>query len=247
MRQFRQVLLITAVAIALVGTVLLPTISHAQEATPVASLEPATVAVQGEGVTRVAPDAATTTIGVTVSDPSLTAAQAAANESMTAVIDALKAGGVADEDIQTSNYSVQPLQSYDDTGNPTGITAFQVSNQVSVIIRDLESIPTLLDSAVAAGANTIWGISFIATDASDAVAQARQLAVADARDRAEQLASAAGLSVGAIISITETSSPMAFAAGQGGGGGFAADMAAVPIEGGSSEVRVSVQVVYELV
>ena len=246
MFQLRQSMMIGAVLVALGSATLLPSLGRAQEATPTNANQPATISVQGEGIVRLAPDAATTTIGVTVSDTALTTAQSSANEAMTAVIDALKAGGVADEDIQTSNYSVQPMQSYDDMGNPTGITQFQVSNQVSVVIRDIESIPSLLDSAVAAGANTIWGISFIATDAGDAIAQARQLAVADAQVRAEQLASAAGMNVGAIISIVESSSPAAFSDGKGGGA-FAAESASVPIEGGSSEIRVSVQIVYELV
>lgn len=242
----------TARALTLLGALLLSTafavgsasIGRAQVATPTVPVSDGpTVTVNGHGAVMVAPDAASVTAGVTITEDTLSGAQQTATDTMTAILAALEAQGIASEDIQTASYYVQVIQSYDENGMPSGINQFQVSNQVNVTIRDIEAVGSTLDAVVEAGANTIFGVNFIVTESNDAAAEARILAVEDARNRAEQLASAAGMSLGEIISISETFGPQPLPIGRGGG---AAMESAVPIEAGSTSVSVDVQITYEL-
>ncbi|MDQ3043926.1 MAG: SIMPL domain-containing protein, partial [Chloroflexota bacterium] len=112
----------------------------AQNATPVAETGAATVTVMGMGIVRVEPDTASISVGVTATQSTLSEAQAQATDIMTATNAALIAAGVAEEDIQTSNYNVNILQNYDPQGLPTDIQGYQVSNQVNVLVRDLDAL-----------------------------------------------------------------------------------------------------------
>jgi uncharacterized protein YggE len=216
----------------------------AQDATPVAGSSTAVVTVLGEGSVTVKPDIATVMIGVQVTKPTLPEAQSEATKEMNRVIKAITNAGISKDDIQTSYYSVNILQNYDNTGTPTEVTGYQVSNQVNVTVRDLDKVGTLLDDVVAAGANSIYGINFGIADPSEAESQARAMAVADAKKRAEELAQAAGLNLGRVLSISEgVAQPIPYANAQlaGGKGGGA------PVQSGSLQVTVDVQVTYELV
>lgn len=221
--------------------------ASAKQATPVATTDsPATVYVNGQGVVTVAPDTASVIVGVNIIDTTLSSAQEKATVQMTAVIDALKAAGIDEKDIQTVNYSVNILQNYDQNGNPSTIEGFQVSNQVSVTVRDLAQLGTILDTVVAQGANAIYGINFFVDDPSAAASQARELAVQDAKRKADELAAAAGMQVGRILSISESYSPSPMPVAYGRA--EAADTAvAVPIQAGSTAIQVDVQITYELV
>lgn len=221
-------------------------VSATQESTPVTATNGAgrTVTVTGHGAVMVAPDAASVTAGVTITEDTLSGAQQTANDTMAAILAALAAQGVAAEDVQTASYYVQVLQSYDEYGMPSDINQFQVSNQVNVTIRDIDAVGSTLDAVVEAGANTIYGVNFIVTDSGSAAEEARVLAVQDAQNRAEQFAAAAGLSVGDIVSIVETYGPNPIPVGRGGAGG--AMDSAVPIEAGSTTVSVDIQVTFEL-
>jgi hypothetical protein len=223
-------------------------VAQAQDATPTAGppATPATVYVSGSGVVTMAPDTASVVIGVNVIEATLSAAQEKATSQMTAVIDALKAAGIDEKDIQTVNYSVSVIQDFDQNGNPAQIKGFQVSNQVNVTVRDLDKLGSILDTVVAKGANAIYGISFYVNDPTPAASQARTLAVQDAKKKADELAAAAGMKVGRVLSISETSSPTPAPVAMGRA--EAADAAApVPIQTGSTTVSVDVQVTYELV
>ena len=223
----------------------------AQEATPISIPfeTAATVSVTGTGRITVEPDTATISLGVTVFEANLAEAQARATTEMTAIIDAVKAADVADEDIQTSNYSVNVRQDYDENGNPTKVIGYDIANTVNVTVRDLDALGAILDAVVEAGANTIYGISFFTWDMTEATAQARAAAVADARAHADQLADAAGVTVGRIVTITEgysvapppvmydraAESDMAMASSQ-----------PVPVQVGTQQIEVQVSIVYEL-
>lgn len=185
-------------------------------------------------------------MGVNMIDKTLGAAQEKATAQMTAVIAALKEAGIDERDIQTVNYSVNILQNYDSNGNPATIEGFQVSNQVNVTIRDLTKLGSILDTVVGQGANAIYGISFYVNDPTSAASQARALAVTDAKKKADELATAAGMTVGRILSISESFSPSP--APYYAARAETADMSsAVPIQAGTSSIQVDVQVVYELV
>ena len=83
-----------------------------------------------------------------------------ASTQMQAVIDALVAAGVEEKDIQTSSYYVTVVQNYDSNGNPSEVTNFQVQNLVNVVVRNIDNVGPVLDGAVAAGANTVYGVNF---------------------------------------------------------------------------------------
>jgi uncharacterized protein YggE len=221
--------------------------ASAQEATPVAIASPSTVTVGGNGSVMVTPDAATISVGVNVVNASLSEAQAAATSAMTAVIDALEAEGIEDRDIQTTNYSVMPLQEYDTNGYPARINGYQVSNQVNVAVRDLDQLGQVLDAAVQAGANSVYGISFIVTDSSGAATQARAAAIADATTKAQEIADATGMTLGRIVTVVETFGPSPMPNAYNAQPAEMDMAASVPIQSGGSTVSVDVQMTFELV
>jgi len=209
---------------------------------------PGVVSVNGQGRVTTPPDTASVMVGVDVTEATLDAAQAEATRQATAIIDAAKAQDIAEEDIQTVNFSVNILREYDNEGNPGEIQGYQVSNQVNVIIRDVAVVGDVLDAVVAAGANNIYGISFYIEDTTAAASQARIAAVDDARIKAEELAAAAGMSIGRVLSISESYAPgpvpQVF---ESAAGDMAAGRAAPPIQPGTTEVYVDVQMSFELV
>lgn len=225
-------------AFALVGGV-------AAQATPAPSATGSTITVDGVGNVAMTPDTAAITLGVNIFAATLKEAQTQATGQMNAVIAVLKQAGIAEKDIQTSNYSVSVNQNYGNNGVPGEIVGYTVNNQVTVIVRTLPKLGAILDAAVTAGANAIWGISFYVNDPTDAATQARTLAVQDAKAHAEEIAAAAGGKLGKILSITETASPSPAAADYRGAMG--AGGSSVPIQTGSTLVSVSVTVTYELI
>jgi uncharacterized protein YggE len=231
---------------ALAGTF---TMAKAQDSTPTPSTSgPATVSVNGHGSVTLPPDTASIQIGIDVTKPTLSEAQAAAADQMTGILTALKDAGVDEKDIKTVNYSVMVLRNYDNaTGSAGEITGFQVTNQVNVIVRDVDQVGDLLDKVVAAGANNIFGINFYVDDTSGPASQARKLAVENATEKARELADAAGLSLGRVVSISEgysSTPPVPYEA-------QAADMAkggaGTPVQTGTTEVSVDVTMTFELV
>ncbi|MGI8475734.1 MAG: SIMPL domain-containing protein [Thermomicrobiales bacterium] len=212
---------------------------------PPSPAAPGIVSVAGSGMVEVAPDTASITAGVNIVNPKLSEAQAQATDTMGKIIAALKAAGVADKDIQTTNFSVNINQNYDSNGASSQITGYTVGNQVMVTVRDLTKLGSLLDTVVGQGANTIYGITFSVADPTPAASQARKAAVADATRRATEPAAAAGLKLGRLLSISETygapSAAMSYASGAG-----AMDKASVPVQAGTSMVSVDVQMSFEL-
>ena len=233
---------------------------RAQDATPEESMPAgvATVSVSGHGQVNVPPDTASVSIGIDVIQPTLAEAQEQATAQATAVIEALKAAGIADEDIQTEYFSVNILRDYDaaaaveatpeaKNADPTQITGFEILNQLQVTVRDTDMLGALLDEAVNAGANSINGVTFSVDDQTAAASEARRLAVEDARTKAEELATAAGLTLGSVVSIAEgTVSPMPLPMPAAADAGMAKTQAAVPVQPGSSTVAVDVSMTFEL-
>ncbi len=161
-----------------------------------------TIDVTGSGRVESAPDLADIQLGVTIQEESASAASAAAAGTMTAVIDALLAAGIAETDIQTTQLSLNPVYDWEDS--PPDIEAWEAANIVTVTLRDVSAIGDVVDAAIAAGATTVNSISFRMSDPSQAQAAARSAAVADAQAKAEQLAEAAGVAISGVISITES-------------------------------------------
>ena len=124
------------------------------------------------------------------------------NAAMGKVLLALKGAGIDEKDIQTSRLSLQP-QYAPNRPMPSPITGYRASNRVTVRLRDVSKVATMIDTLVSAGANDIGGINFMVSQASKLLDDAREQAVADARRKAEIYAKAAGVSLGAPLSISE--------------------------------------------
>ena len=187
-------------SIILVLALLLPCIALAET---VAVAENATITVTGSASVTLKADYARISVGVSSEAATVEQAANENNAAIFAVIEALKEAGVAEEDIATSNYSVYAEYDYASFGGQK-LTGYNVTNQLTVIIRDMEHIGATLDKATAAGANNIYNIEFLSTKADEAQDEATVYAVQDAMRRAKLLASAAGLNLGGIKSISDT-------------------------------------------
>jgi uncharacterized protein YggE len=208
--------------------------------------EARTLAVDGSGTVYLSPDLAYVYVGVHTEDPDVAQAVDSNNAQAQALVEALRAMGVADADIQTSNFSVYSSQYYSPDGLPGG-TTYMVDNAVYITVRDLTTLGSLLETAVGAGANNINSIQFDVADKSAGLTEARQKAMAAAEALAEELADTAGLSLGEIQSISYSEySPTPFYFGAGAGGGGEAPSAAVPIQPGQIQISVTVNVTYAI-
>ncbi len=206
-----------------------------------------TLSVTGTGEVFLSPDIAYIAIGVHNEDESASEAVKANNAKAQSVINALKKAGVDEKDIRTSNFSIWPNTQYGPDGRQQGVT-YMVDNSVFVTVRDLQNLGDLLDSVVMSGANSINSVQFDVEDRTEAVKQAREVAVADAQVQAAELADSAGVKLGEVQSIGfYDSAPVPYfnAIGKGGGGGGEA-AASVPIQPGKVSLTVTVSMTYEL-
>lgn len=172
--------------------------------------EPAAVAADGATITVVGSasvslkaDYARVTVGVRTTEKTVEEATANNGAAIRAVVDALKEAGIAEKDIATSNYSVSTDYDYSSLTGAQKVIGYSVSNQLTVIIRDMEHIGATLDKATAAGANSIYNIEFLSTAAAQAQDEAVVYAMQDAFRKAKLLANAAGLQLGGVKSISE--------------------------------------------
>lgn len=206
-----------------------------------------TVSVSGSGSANLVPDIAYIYLGVHTEKPSASEAVDENNAQTQKMIDALKGFGIADKDIRTTNFSIWPQEQYDPLkGTPTGKKTYVVDNTVYVTVRDLEKLGDLLDTVVAAGANTVNSIQFDVADKTEALKAARAEAVKDAEVQAKELTNAAGVNLGDIQSIGfYDSQPYPVFDGKGGGGGAVME-SSVPIQPGQLTFTVTVSVTYEI-
>ncbi len=235
------------VAIALVAAVAISAWDHdGSRATAAETDATRTINVSGEGRVAMTPDVAVLNLGVNMRDPQLATAQSNATAAMDAVRAALLNAGVAERDIQTSQYSVWVEQDYNQPNQP--VIGYNVTQTVTAKVRQIDAAGDVIQVAVDAGANQINGIWFTLEDTSDAVRQARELAVADAQARAEHLASLSNATLGPVQTISEGySTPGMPVPYQASGAAYAEKAAAAPsIDPGTMEVIVSVSVSYAM-
>lgn len=203
-----------------------------------------TINVSGTGTAYGAPDKATVDLGVTIRGQNLGQVIEDANRTMTALTDAVKELGVAEEDVQTTNFYVYTEEIYSD-GAPTGQQFYSVENLVQITVRDTSKLSDIIGAALDAGANRVNGVTFGISDSAALEAEARAAAVASAKQHAQELADALGVQVGKPISISEMGISMPVVAGRGGVSLDAAS-AAPPVSPGQLSVNSSVYVVFEL-
>ena len=216
---------------------------------PAAAANPAavrSVSVSGSGTAYLVPDIAYIYVGVHTEKLTASEAVTENNSQTQKMIQALTDFGIDAKDIRTTNFSIWPQDKYDPlSGTPTGEKVYSVDNTVYVTVRDLAKLGDLLDTVVAAGANTVNSIQFDVADKDEALKQARADAVKNAAKQAQELADAAGVKLGDIQSIGfYDSSP--YPVFDGKGGGAATEAAAVPIQPGQLTFTVTVNVTYEL-
>jgi uncharacterized protein len=206
-----------------------------------AQAQVATITVTGEGIVQTQPDQATISLGVTTNGDTAAAALADNNAALTMVLDRLKAAGVAEVDLQTSNLSLSPNWTGYDSGSTPNIAGYIATNMLDVRVRDLAALGTILDAAVTDGANTMNGITFGLSEPTPVMNEARTKAVTDAKARAEVLALATGGTLGKMVSMAESGiypgpAPM-----------FRADAeSAVPVQSGQIGMTSNVTVTYEI-
>lgn len=240
----KSILFATLALLALAVSACAPSVGAPAAGAPA---EPPTLSVVGTGNADLVPDIAYIYVGVHTELPSASEAVTENNSQTQKMIAGLTEFGIDAKDIRTTNFSIYPFDKYDPlTGAATGEKYYSVDNTVYVTVRDLDTLGDLLDTVIAAGANTVNSIQFDVADKDAALKQARADAIADARTKAEELAEAAGMQVGDIRSIIFTDSqyyPVYDGRGAGGGGEAAS---AVPIQPGQLTFTVTVSVTYEL-
>jgi uncharacterized protein len=202
-----------------------------------------TININGVGTVSLTPDMATIRIGVSTNNKNAEIAVSQNNKQANKIMSVFTALDIAPEDIKTSNFNVYPRQKYDDDGNVTSVI-YQVSNSVSVTVKDLDILGELLNKVVEAGANNINSISFDVADREAAYQQALSAAMDNAQQRAEVLANAADSTLGNVQSVS---------AHIGGGGevypvekAMIMSDSSVPISAGGLDIQVQVSVVYEI-
>jgi len=172
---------------------------------------PAAISVTGEGTVSVPPDLAQLDAGVASDGKTAREASEANNTAMGKVLLALKGAGIEEKDYQTSRLSLQPLYANrqgSSAAAPPQIAGYRASNRVSIKLRDVTKVANVIDTLVTAGANDVGNINFTVTQASKLLDDAREKAVADARRKAEIYARAAGVTLGAPLSIAEEGAPV---------------------------------------
>jgi hypothetical protein len=228
-------------AVAAVAIVVAP---YAQAQQPPAQAE-ARVIVVGEGSVHVAPDYAQIRGGVTTKGKTVKEATDANSKLMAAVTAALLNAGIAQADIQTAQFSIQPIYAPPQPQAEPKLVGYSVSNQVTVTVRALGKVSEILDRMVDAGVTDVGNVAFLHSDPAKALDQAREAAVADARRKAELYARASGFTLGRVVWLTEGSAltppgPMPMFRAQ-------ASMAApVPIAPGEDTLRVQITVGFDI-
>jgi uncharacterized protein YggE len=239
MRRSLSVAVLVAAALAFVSGCATPNQNGLGPGAPA----PAAITARGTGEVTGTPDIATVVLGVATRAPGAQAALDANNQQANAVIAQLKGKGVADADLRTSGLSVDPT--YD--GQSNRITGYEVRNDVTVTIRDIAAAGGIIDAAAQAAGDAVrvQQLSFAIDDDSTLLAAARADAVKRARAQAQQLADAAGVSLGAVRSITETSGgqqpPVPMQRSD-----VAGSAASVPVQAGTQKLSLTVEMVYDI-
>jgi len=220
----------------------LTNLARAQDdGTPVAAER--TLSVSGQGNVSTRPDMAVVWLGVQTEADTAQEALEENSVQMQSVISATLEADVAEDDIQTQGIRLQPIYDQPQDAQEREVQGYRASNIVEVTVRDLDELGALLDAAVEAGGNTIENIRFEVSNTDEVLAQAREAAVNNAREKAEQLAALLDTELGQVLTVSELSftppTPIVFEE--------AADRAAaVPVQPGTLSVEASVQITWQI-
>ena len=231
-------------ATALLSAGWLPAAALAQDG-GAAQFAATTLNLSAQGEVRTPPDLAIVEIGVQADAPSAAAAFAQARAKMVTLVSTLHGRGVADDDVQTSQLTLQAQYANSDDQAPRRLTGYQASNAVSVRLHDLGRVGPVVDALVAAGADAVNGISFQLADPTAAEDEARRRAVKALQAKAELYAEATGYHLKRLVSLSEGASsyagtPMRVFA-------MRTARSSTPVAAGEMTVSVSLNAQYELV
>jgi uncharacterized protein len=214
------------------------------------SLTPSTTAtrsitVVGQGKAYGKPDIVRTTVGVESQSLSIDEAMSETNTKMASILAALRELGIAEKDVQTSNFNVY-LERQNKPGieETVGPLYYHVSNQLSVTLRDVTKLGEMLGKVLSSGANSVYGVSFDVDDPAALESEARAKAAADARSRADDLAQLSSVKLGNVLTVSEVAAngvgPLRYSSSLTGGGGDAV------VQAGEMEILISVEVTYSI-
>lgn len=237
-RRAGAVVVLTAlgVGIALYAGVFRPEAAQGQSTDSSSALG---ITVTGTGTVKAAPDLAEFSFGVETQGDTGNAALEKNSEAVQKVIAALKGAGVAAADIQTQQVSVYPRYAQDGQD----IVGYTATNSVSAKVRDLSKAGAVVDAAVSAGANQVYGPTLSISEQSDLYNEALTKAFADAKDKAGTVAAAAGVTLGRVVNIVEgggIAPPVPYAAADSAGG------ESVPIEPGLQDIPANLTVTFSI-
>lgn len=240
----KRTLMLTLIAIGALAVAALSAGCQGDTTVNTAPTDLSGVTVAGHGEVQAPSDTGFFDVGVQVTAATVEEARDRAAQSADAVIKSLKSNGIADKDVKTTNFSIQPQYDYSKQNSQPTITGYTVTNTVEAKVRKLDSFSKVIDGAVAAGGNNarVQNIRFGIEDTGKLLEQAREAAMKDAKKKAEQLATLGGVSLGNPVTISETqvnNAPQPMLAGASA----AKDSAvATPIEPGTGAVTVDITV-----
>ncbi len=220
----------------------------AQSVAAQSSLTAGTLALSGQGEVRAAPDQATITLGVVTQADSAAEALSENTARLTQVFAVLDGAGIAEKDRQTSGFSINPIWERQRSGSdePPRIVGHTVTNTVTVLVRDLDSLGGVLDAVVREGGNRFQGLSFGVSDPAPHLAAARRAAVADARAKADLYADALSVELGPILSVSESGGMRPVMMRAEAAMAMSADAMPVPIAEGEVSFSANVSITWAL-
>lgn len=224
-RSIKTVLITMLALVALMAT---PFMAAADEPTEIIR----TISTSGEGVVKVEPDAASFSVGIEARNEELELAQEEATNETNAIMEMLRGEGLEDKDIVTSGYQVEPVEKRDRNGNFVEIESYVVRVAITITVNDIEAVGGLLDQTVSLGADYVSRINFFVSDPDPYIQEARKLAIADARQKAEDYALGSNSDLTGLYTLYESSSPSPTARDSG-----APEPAAEPMRADMSEAE----------
>ncbi len=239
-------ILLTAIGLALVVLVTAVTTKPpvAANAANTTGTTAGKITVTAVGTVKAKPDIATVSLGVVTTAKEADAAQSENTTRMNAVVDALKAHGIAEDDIKTGYYYMYPQYDYSSAKSEPAITGYNVSNTVIVTIRNIESVGSVIDKAVSAGANNANSVTFGVTDITPYYNKALTQAINSGKAKANSIASALGVTVSQPLEVNEIGGYTPTYA-EAGGMMNAKDMGGgTPITPGTIEVTANLQMIF---
>lgn len=202
------------------------------------------VIVTGEGSITVSPNYAQIRSGVTTDAKTVKEASDGNTKLMSTIMQVLIDFGIAQKDIQTSRFSIEPIYTSQSSSAAAKLSGYRVANQVTVTLRQISQVGEILDRLIKAGATDVGNIAFLVSEPEKALDQAREAALADARRKAELYARAAGVRLGRVAWITETSDVPVFPMGVANPRQkMALD---IPIQSGEETLRASITVGFDI-